>query len=88
MEEGYRFLRSVQIFMKISGLDHFFETILMVASISMSDVILSRARPNGADASNPEIWSHLPKNFKVIVFFRDESHDGIYIDARTLTFKS
>ena len=35
----------------------FFETNLMVASVSMSDLILSRARPNGADASISEIWS-------------------------------
>ena len=62
-------MRSVQIFMKISGLGHFFETNTMVASISMSYVILSRARPNGVDASNSQIWSHLPENFRIIVLF-------------------
>ena len=88
MEEGYRFLKSVQIFMKFSGLRYFFETNLMVASISMSDLILSKARPNGADASISEIWLHLHENFKIMFFFRDESHGAIYIDVRPHTFES
>ena len=88
MEEAYRFLRSVQIFMKISGLRYFFKTNLMVASVSMSDLILSKARPNGADALISEIWLHLDENFKIMIFFRDESHGAIYIDVRPHTFES
>ena len=69
MEEGYRFLKSVQIFMKFSGLRYFFETKLMVASISTSESSLSRARPKGVVASNPEIYSDLHENFGVMLFF-------------------
>ena len=60
----------------------------MVASISMSDLILSKARPNGADASISEIWLHLHENSKIMIFFRDESHGAIYIDVRPHTFES
>ena len=66
----------------------FFETNLMVACISMSDLILSRARPNRGDALISEIWSHLHENFRIMVFFLDEYHGAIYIDVRPHSFES
>ena len=59
----------------------------MVPFISMSDLILSRARPKGVVASNPEIYSDLHENFGLCYFF-DESYDGIHIDARAYIFMS
>ena len=69
MEQMHRFLKSDRIFMKISGLWYFFETNLMVPFISMSDIILSRARPKAVVASNPEIYSDLHENFGIMLFF-------------------
>ena len=73
--------------MEIIGLCYFFDTNLMVPFISMSDLILSRARPKGVIASNPEIYSDLHENLGIMLFF-DESNDGIHIDARAYIFMS
>ena len=70
MEQMHWFLKSSRIFMKISGLWYFFETNLMVPFISMSDLILSRARPKAVVASNPEIYSALHKILWLCNFWR------------------
>ena len=69
-DQRFRFLRSVRIFMKISGLGYFFETKRMVASISTSHFTLSRARPKGVTSSTSEIWSDLHENHRIRVFLR------------------